>query len=564
MSIKNKVLLAAITVILFLILTSFKTLKEAYNEEGMDVFGETHWIGADMPIKYSINELGSADISGDSEFTAINNAFNSWTGVNCGDYKVDLRVNYLGKTRDRVGYFDGKNTIDFVESKSEWPPEAGANAIAFTVPLVREDGIIVEADLRFNGVNYTWSTSGSYNKMDVETIALHELGHFFGLADLYDNYSCYTLQAVMCGYGGGGTKRTLKQDDKNGICYLYNPNKYYECNRISDCKDGFVCRPYVNLQGVTTTYCLEPRCIPLNANDPYCDNPLNTKAVDPGKRCGDINNTPLNIGDDVFCKNNMCLPSGVCSGVCTTDNDCPKNMKCETITIQIEENVNATLKGCNTPVGCKSNKGCSGNTVCTPFRAGSSLISVCSNYIGTLAVGQSCNSNLDCQTGICYNNYCSAFCSINADCSSFGAEYVCTKNIPITYDNLTEQFSICTRTTTITDAGIDVLSDVLLDTQVYVDVGLDKGIVDTYVGDISQDIYVDVMNNDIGVDIYRDTIVYDVVSTKDTYTDIVKIDVTPECVCDETYSCDPDCECDPECLDESIENSHGCGCSFID
>ncbi|MCX7957946.1 MAG: matrixin family metalloprotease, partial [Deltaproteobacteria bacterium] len=292
---RNIAFILLVILVSFFILSSFKTLKEAYQEEGMDVFGETHWIGADMPVRYSINELGSADISGDSEFTAINNAFTTWSSVNCGTYNVDLRVSYLGKTAERVGYFDGKNTIDFVESKSEWPPEAGANAIAFTVPSIREDGIIVEADMRFNGVNYTWSTSGSYNRMDVETIALHELGHFFGLADLYDNYSCYTIGAVMCGYGGGGTKRSLKQDDKDGICYLYNPGRYYQCNRISDCKDGFVCKPYVNLEGKTTAYCLEPYCVPQNTNDPYCNNPLNTKAADAGKKCGDINNTPLNI-----------------------------------------------------------------------------------------------------------------------------------------------------------------------------------------------------------------------------------------------------------------------------
>ncbi len=556
---KRRIYLFLVVLLVFTIMSSFKTLKEAYQEEGMDVFGETHWLGADMPVKYSINELGSADIAGDSEFTAINNAFSSWTGVNCGTYTVDLKVNYLGKTTERVGYFDGKNTIDFVENKSEWPPEAGAQAIAFTVPSIREDGIIIEADMRFNGVNYTWSTSGSYNRMDVETIALHELGHFFGLADLYDNYSCYTIQAVMCGYGGGGTKRTLKQDDKDGICYLYNPDKYYECSRISDCKNGFVCKPYVNLEGKTTTYCLEPYCIPQSTNDPYCDNPLSTKAVDAGMKCGDINNTPLNTGDDIFCKNNMCLSSGVCSGVCVTDGDCPQNMKCETITVSLDETTNATLKACNTPLGCRSNKGCPSGKACTVFRAGSALVSVCNDYIGTKDVGESCSSNTECRTGVCYSNYCSAFCSINNDCTSFGAEYTCTKNIPVTYDGLTDNFSLCTRTNIVPDAGVDILPDAAADINILPDVSSDTSFTDVLPDAGSE------LTDLVVADVYKDTgtadtsNITDVVSSKD----ILKVDTSGECRCDETYGCDPDCECDPDCSEIPVENAGGCGCSLI-
>jgi hypothetical protein len=564
----NKKIVVLLTILAFILMSSFKTLKKAYQEEGMDMFGETHWIRADMPVKYEINEQGSADIPGDGEFTAINNAFNTWTSVECGGYKVDLEVQYLGKTPDRVGYFDGKNTIDFVENKSEWPPEAGAQAIAFTLPNIRADGIIIEADLRFNGVNYIWSTSGSYNKMDVETIALHELGHFFGLADLYDNYSCYVTQVVMCGYGGGGTKRSLKQDDKDGICYLYDPTKYYECHRITDCKNGFVCKPYVNLEGITTTYCLEPYCVPVDQKDPYCNDPLNTKAVDPGQLCGDINNTPLNVGDDIFCKNQMCLPSGVCSGVCVSDGDCPENMKCETITIQIEENTNATLKACNTPMGCKSNRGCPSDKACTIYKAGSALISVCNSYIGTKEVGEQCNNNSECKTGVCYNNYCSAFCSINSDCSLFGSDYRCTGNINIQYEGLSRSFSICTKTSIIQDAGVDVadvgaddiqIVDVVTDAY-YSDAMMDGGLDSGIYNDVSGDSFT---NPDIVTDSHiKDSEFADVYRPKDV---LVK-DLLEVCSCDETYMCDPDCECDPECGELSNDGvvSSGCSCSLID
>ena len=64
-----------------------------------------------------------------------------------------------------------------------------------------------------------WGNDGSLIRMDVQTIATHELGHFLGFADMYgtaDNAK------IMNGYGSeGNIKRKLTKDDISGIKGIY-------------------------------------------------------------------------------------------------------------------------------------------------------------------------------------------------------------------------------------------------------------------------------------------------------------------------------------------------------
>lgn len=80
--------------------------------------------------------------------------------------------------------------------------------------------IIFETDMEFND-NYNWSTAATCapGYYDVESIALHEFGHFLMLNDLYNTAD---RDKVMCGYGvSGSTKRALHPDDISGIISIY-------------------------------------------------------------------------------------------------------------------------------------------------------------------------------------------------------------------------------------------------------------------------------------------------------------------------------------------------------
>lgn len=113
---------------------------------------------------------------------------------------------------------DNKNEIYFADVEDD-------QSIAVTVvwgifggpPQGRE---LVEWDQVYDEVDYDWSSYGEVGKMDFENIATHELGHSFGLDDLYDG-GC--SEETMFGYAANGEikKRDLSTGDITGISSLY-------------------------------------------------------------------------------------------------------------------------------------------------------------------------------------------------------------------------------------------------------------------------------------------------------------------------------------------------------
>lgn len=113
---------------------------------------------------------------------------------------------------------DGQNEVYFADVSS-------SGAIAVTIvwgyfsgpPFLRE---LVEWDQVYDDVDYDWSATGEVNKMDFENIATHEIGHSFGMGDVYD---LVCIDVTMFGYADYGetNKRTLESADVTGIDRLY-------------------------------------------------------------------------------------------------------------------------------------------------------------------------------------------------------------------------------------------------------------------------------------------------------------------------------------------------------
>jgi hypothetical protein len=141
------------------------------------------------------DSITSKNLFSDSGVTA--------TGYNDPNYKVDT--------------YDGKNVAGWKYLSSA----PSALAYSRTWYNLNKQGTpyysAIESDLSFN-TKYGWSYSGS--NYDIESVALHELGHTIGLGDLYGKpqYSGDTRQ-VMHYYTG--IKRTLGSGDKNGAWVLY-------------------------------------------------------------------------------------------------------------------------------------------------------------------------------------------------------------------------------------------------------------------------------------------------------------------------------------------------------
>ena len=141
------------------------------------------------------------------------NEWDNHTGADIyGSYSIDH-----GATWDDT-YRDGRNEIVFGDY-----PQSGVIGVTIIwgyfigKPSSRE---IVEFDILFD-TDFTWgdATLGS-NVMDLQNIAVHELGHGFGLGDLYTS-AC--IDETMYGYSDYGEtkKRDLAAGDIVGIQELY-------------------------------------------------------------------------------------------------------------------------------------------------------------------------------------------------------------------------------------------------------------------------------------------------------------------------------------------------------
>ena len=160
------------------------------------------WPGSSPVVSYRINE-NTADCTG--EGAAVQTAAATWTAA-----PANFSFSYAGATgATSVGY-NGVNEI-------MWTTSLGAGIIAQATIWYSGDTIL-ENDIQFQD-NYAWSIGASAGAYDVETIALHELGHWLCLADLYNSADS---AKVMYGYGyTNTTKRALHADDIAGIQYIY-------------------------------------------------------------------------------------------------------------------------------------------------------------------------------------------------------------------------------------------------------------------------------------------------------------------------------------------------------
>lgn len=80
-------------------------------------------------------------------------------------------------------------------------------------------GAVIESDLVFN-MRHRWSTTGETDAMDVRTVALHELGHWLGLLDLYGDADAHkTMYGLLA---NGQVKRRPADEDVQGARWIYS------------------------------------------------------------------------------------------------------------------------------------------------------------------------------------------------------------------------------------------------------------------------------------------------------------------------------------------------------
>jgi len=181
--------------------SAFKYLGCKWPKEGLPVVWEMKYITGDC--------TGS--------LLAAWEGYQTWEDVSCSYFTQS----YKEGTEHEPNTRDGVNVVswDYPQSDPEHYPDWGYAIATTCIWYNPYTGEIAECDIVFDDA-LDWSSTGEAGKYDIQNIATHEFGHSLGLDDLYGSED---TEKTMYGYAevGETKKRTLHQDDIDGICYIY-------------------------------------------------------------------------------------------------------------------------------------------------------------------------------------------------------------------------------------------------------------------------------------------------------------------------------------------------------
>ena len=156
---------------------AFGAPAAAYLKLGTRVGGRTvalEW--RQFPIRYFITNRDVDGVTAQQLSTAVQRAFLTWHAVP----NTQTSSTFVGFTQATPTKGDDATVLGF-----ESHPELDRVLAATVFDTDMTTGETVESDIFFNSSElFTWSTSdaGVSGRFDVESIALHEIGHLFGLS----------------------------------------------------------------------------------------------------------------------------------------------------------------------------------------------------------------------------------------------------------------------------------------------------------------------------------------------------------------------------------------------
>jgi len=163
-------------------------------------YGQVKWPGSSVGFRVNPN---CADTT--QERALIDAAAASWSAP------ADFQFIDSG-TCSTTSPSTGDDQNDIFWSSSLLP--SGVLATAWTVYF---QSSVLEVDICFNDT-YAWG-DGSGGTLDVQTVALHEMGHWLKLRDLY---GADDTGKVMYGYRSAGMQlRELSDGDRDGVVWIY-------------------------------------------------------------------------------------------------------------------------------------------------------------------------------------------------------------------------------------------------------------------------------------------------------------------------------------------------------
>ncbi|MFZ5443113.1 MAG: matrixin family metalloprotease [Myxococcota bacterium] len=424
----------------------------------------------------SIDNTGGMSINGGVPYAdvpaRINAMFAAWTSG-----RVSCNTNWMSQpggsfaTPSGRAALDGQDRINNVIwlSGTNWTDKHLPNELAITTTtFITTTHEIIDGDMELNN-NVAWSTSAAAGTYDVESVVIHEAGHFLGLA-----HTAGATTPVMYAYVAQGVaKRVLTAVDESDVCAVYPGGAGGQgttCTAASACTGGRVCE---GISGGTSKICTQD-CSGAGASCPAgytCQGstagfaclpqvgvPDQCRFCQTGSECSSGLCLRFNATGVTFCSltcsdsaqcgpgytceqpDGICVPTSMtCTNQCTTSTQCATGYTCNGGTCTPRGdlgdpcNPSFVCKSCNvctreseqtTAYYCRAccagqgqggfcnacaNTACGTGTTCTPLLSGAS--SVCLPGSSAPGTCQPCN-NGNCADGlVCVNNRCRAPCN---------------------------------------------------------------------------------------------------------------------------------------------------------
>jgi Matrixin/Carboxypeptidase regulatory-like domain len=198
----------------------------AYLKFGVPIRGQqvtVKW--TQTPVRYFVSDSGVPGVTAADFQSAVGRAFATWQAVPTASITYQLG----GVTSASPGSDDGSSVLGFRSR-----PDLDRVLASTSFLIDSSTGALIESDIFFNSA-FPWSVAaaGETGRYDLESIALHEIGHFSGLGhsalgetELVSTGGRRVLstEAVMfpIAFASGSiAARTLKADDIAGISDLY-------------------------------------------------------------------------------------------------------------------------------------------------------------------------------------------------------------------------------------------------------------------------------------------------------------------------------------------------------
>jgi len=183
-----------------------------------------------MPVRYLVTNRDVTGVTAPDLQAAVSRAFATWSDVST----ASVAAEFVGYTSADPFVDDGATVIGFRAR-----PDLDRTLGATTFALETSTGRIVESDIFLNS-SFQWSATqtGTPGRYDVESIALHEVGHLLGLSHsaLGETEFVDATRRRVIGKGsvmfpiafpaGNILDRTLRTDDKAGISDLYGTTAF--------------------------------------------------------------------------------------------------------------------------------------------------------------------------------------------------------------------------------------------------------------------------------------------------------------------------------------------------